>query len=301
MSTRIAAMLTEAELRTLHGQGFIQVAELVPAEHAKEIRESIKSLFERKAGNDEGAYGELTPNVVDRETPNSPQIHLPANYDSSLHDSLCFKQALAVARQILGPDLKFVSDIAILKSSRSGAATPWHQDEAFRDPHFRYVEVTIWVALQEVDDRSGCLAFIPGTHKSPVHRHRTPGGDPESLALECIEGFDKDTAVLCSLHAGGCTIHFPRTVHCSTPNVSENARIAYAITFGVTPTRSRAVVTFSWLDNRIPILRARRRKWMLRGGWAVAAWRRLRRGDLKTWNGILYWATRAIRSISRAG
>jgi hypothetical protein len=40
-----------------------------------------------------------------------------------------------------------------LPSYLNGAATPWHQDEAFRDPAYDYAEITIWMPLQAVERR----------------------------------------------------------------------------------------------------------------------------------------------------
>ena len=52
-----------------------------------------------------------------------------------------------------------------------------------------------------------------------------------------------------------------------------------------------------WLEHRIPSLRARRNKWMRRGGLAIAAWRRLCRGELRGWQGFRYWARHTIQAL----
>jgi hypothetical protein len=291
--------LTNDQLMSLRRYGFSCLPHLISREEARRMRVSIERLVSRKAGLAEGAYGDLTPSGDDADLPNSPQIRNPVNYAPELHRSECFDVALKLAKQILGPSAGFFADVAILKRPRSGAATPWHQDEAFRDPRFSYREVTIWVALQDVDERSGCLMFVPGTHNGVIERHKVAGDDPEALALECVGSFDKTKAIVCSLGAGGCTIHFPRTLHCSTPNLSDIPRIAYAMTFGLPPTPTRQSVEVPWLNNRIPRLHAQRRRWMHRGGWAITIWRRLRRGDVRGWQTFRYWASRAFYTMRR--
>jgi hypothetical protein len=47
-------------------------------------------------------------------------------------------------------DARCFFDVSILKTPKPAPATRWHQDEAFRDPNFEYKEITVWVALQQV-------------------------------------------------------------------------------------------------------------------------------------------------------
>lgn len=296
------ANISPSQLEQLHRDGYLSVPALIPLTEVPVLRKAIERLFAEKAGLREGAYGELIVSNDDHDHgPNSPQIRMVGDYAPELHRSQCFHNALALARQILGRSAGFMSDIAILKEPHFGAATPWHQDEAFHDPNFIYRQVTIWVALQDVDQRSGCLMFIAGSHQGSLHSHRVPGDSAKSLALECVEGVDESSAVPCPLSAGDCTIHFPRTLHCSTLNVSTVTRIGYAMTFGVPPQASTHPVELPWLEHRIPNLRAQRRRWMQRGGWAVIAWRRLCRGELKGWSLFRYWVARAVRTIRRGG
>jgi Phytanoyl-CoA dioxygenase (PhyH) len=294
--------LSSSQLQRLQQDGYLSVGVLAPPSEIPVLRRSIERLFEEKAGLREGAYGELiaSDDGHDHE-PNSPQIRMVADYAPELHKSECFHSALRLARQILGPHAVFMSDIAILKEPRRGAPTPWHQDEAFRDPHFTYREVTIWVALQDVDQNSGCLMFIGGSHRDSLHLHRVPGDGADSLALECVEGVNESSAVPCPLPAGGCTIHFPRTLHRSTPNSSAVKRIGYSMTFGLPPEVSPGPMELPWLRDRIPNLQSQRRRWMRHGGWAVTAWRRLRRGEIRGWQTLRYWAIRGIRTIRRGG
>jgi ectoine hydroxylase-related dioxygenase (phytanoyl-CoA dioxygenase family) len=295
--------ISNLQMTKLHDDGYLSVEALAPTTEIVALRKTIERLFAQKAGASEGAYGELIARDDDDHDsgPNSPQIRNVGDYAPELYKSQCFHNALGLAQQILGPQARFFSDVAIFKRPQHGSPTPWHQDEAFRDPHFSYREVTIWVALQDVDERSGCLMFIPGSHHGSVHTHRVPGPSSESLALECVEGVDQAAAVPCRLASGACSIHLPRTLHCSTPNLSEVARIGYAMTFSAPPKASKSPGEFPWLKDRIPAMQAQRRTWMRQGGWAIAAWRRLRRGDLQGWSAVRYWTSRAVKTVKRGG
>src|ERR1700682_6341573 len=131
----------------------------------------MERLFQERAGENEGAYGDLVAGHEHPDEGNSPQILNSVNYAPWLHKTRCFENALSLARQILGNEARFFLDVSILKKPAIGAATPWHQDEAFRDARFEYNELAIWLALQDVFVETGCMQFIPGSHKGPVLEH----------------------------------------------------------------------------------------------------------------------------------
>jgi Phytanoyl-CoA dioxygenase (PhyH) len=288
---------TDEQVRAVKQQGFLCVPRLTSADEALTIRATLERLFRQKAGWNEGAYGELSPKADDDGEPNSPQIILPVNYAPELHQTECFQNAHRIARQILGHRAVFVLDMAIMKRAGTGEATPWHQDLAYRDPKFEYREVTIWVALRDVDEHSGCLKFLPGSHRGPLLEHRRVNERGESIALECAAHFDRTAVVNGVVPLGGCTIHFPRTLHCSTPNSSGTPRIVYIMTFGTAPVVSEKPESFPWRDNSSTEMQLRRRKWMRHGGAIVTVWRRLRRGDLRGWRTLTYLGSRAIRTV----
>jgi ectoine hydroxylase-related dioxygenase (phytanoyl-CoA dioxygenase family) len=289
--------LTDEQVQAAQQQGFLCVPRITSDEEALTIRASLERLFRDRVGWNEGAYGELATSGDVDEEPNSPQILHPANYAPDLHKTECFANALRFAKQILGERAAFFFDLTILKRAESGEPTPWHQDEAFRDPNFEYREVTVWVALRDVDESSGCLVFVPESHRRQILEHQQMTGTGESIALECIGPFDKATAVKAEIPLGGCTIHFSRTLHCSTPNTSGTPRIVYIMTFGTAPVPVKTAVSFPWRDNTVTEMQVRRRKWMRHGGVFVTAWRRVRRGNLKDW--LAYLGVRAIRSFMR--
>ena len=82
----------------------------------------------------------------------------------------------------------------IFKPPRHGAATPWHQDEAYWDTNLDYHAVGAWVPLDDVDVDNGCLWFLPGSHRGEVLPHRHLGDDPTVHILEVVEPVDTSTA-----------------------------------------------------------------------------------------------------------
>jgi glycosyltransferase involved in cell wall biosynthesis/ectoine hydroxylase-related dioxygenase (phytanoyl-CoA dioxygenase family) len=291
--------LDQKQIQFFEEQGYLCVDHLTTPQEIKEIRESLAVLFETRRGEEEGAFGDLVAGADHADELSSPQILNPVNYLPKLHQTQCFKSALRMAKQLLGEDARCFFDLSILKKPKVGAATPWHQDEAFRDPNFEYKELTIWVALQEVKAETGCLQFIPKSHQAPVFDHRSANNDPTSQALECVGEFDGANAVPCPLKPGGATIHHHRTLHFAAPNVSDLPRYTYIMTFGVTPKPLAEKRTFSWLNQKAMPIQQRKRQWLRRGGVFITAWRRLRRGDLVSWQAASYGIRRSIKLLRK--
>ena len=59
-----------------------------------------------------------------------------------------------------------------------------HQDQAYHDPAMAYKGVNFWMPLDDATVESGCLQFIPGSHKLDVLPHHSINRDPRIHGLE---------------------------------------------------------------------------------------------------------------------
>jgi len=73
------------------------------------MRAIIQKLFTDRIGEQEGAYGELIAGAEQPEEANSPQILSVVNYAPRLHQTRCFQNALAFAKQFSVTTLAFFS------------------------------------------------------------------------------------------------------------------------------------------------------------------------------------------------
>jgi ectoine hydroxylase-related dioxygenase (phytanoyl-CoA dioxygenase family) len=274
-------ILTDAQVAAFKEQGFLSVDRVTSSEDVAEIRSVLEELFSQKAGHDQGAYFNFAGNEKDKAAPSLPQIISPVNFAARLKKSQFRHNATIIARQILGPEARFQIDHTLMKPPAGGAPTPWHQDEAFKDPNFDYCEISIWMPLQAVDEVNGCMEFIPGTHKRGMLPHRTPGNDPSVHALECYDGFDPADAVACPIPAGGCTIHYGRTLHGAGPNRSDAPRFAYVLIFQTPPEPAKVPKSFPWLKGRATGRMERQQDWLKKGGKFVRMWRWLRDREMR--------------------
>ena len=290
-------VLSEAQLTHLREFGFLPLQRIVSQETVAEIYGVFEILFASKVGYKEGAHFNLVGSEDDPNSPKLPTIFSPQNYAESLRKSEFFVNAKALAHQILGEDARLESDLVLMKPPVDGPATPWHQDEAFRNPKFDYNEVSIWMPLQAVNQINGCMEFIPGTNRGEVLPHRTPNNDPTVHILECYEGFDPATAVACPIPAGGCSLHCGRTVHGSGPNRSDKPRYAYVLVFNLPPTPALDPKSRNWLKDKDTAHLRRMRHWLRRGGFIVALWREIKHTPPREYGRVISRMWRRAHSL----
>jgi hypothetical protein len=268
----------ETGRKTLASQGYLVIDRITDQADVARIREICEALFDSKAGFEEGRQFDMVGADDDEAGPKLPQLEHARLYAPELRQTLFFANAQRLAQELLGPEARFGFDHVIMKPAFDGAATPWHQDEAFRDPAYDYQEISIWMPLQDVDERNGCMAFIPGTNHGEVLPHRSPNDDVRVHAVECYTGFNVNDAVACPLRAGGCTVHTGRTLHGAGANHSDAPRYAYVLVFDL-PRRPRSKKRiFPWQATKQTARMERERAWRHSiGGIFVLARRKLTR------------------------
>jgi ectoine hydroxylase-related dioxygenase (phytanoyl-CoA dioxygenase family) len=280
-------ILSDAQVTFFKEQGYLSVDRVTTDEDVAEIRGVLEELFEKKAGHSQGAYFNFAGDEKDKNAPNLPQIMAPVNFAGRLKKSQFRENAMRIAQQILGPEVFFHIDHTLMKPPVNGVPTPWHQDEAFKDPRFECREISIWMPLQAVNDVNGCMEFIPRTHLGPVLPHRTPGNDPSVHAIECYDGFNLADKVSCPIPAGGCTIHDGRTLHGAGPHRSNLPRYAYVLIFQLPATPVKTPRSFPWMENKATERMQRQQQWLNKGGRFVRLWRRVRDKSLSDYKRTL--------------
>ncbi len=250
--------LTDEQIEFYHREGYLTIPAITSAEEIERIRDIYDRLFAERAGRDVGDQFDLASPDEDDGTQLLPQIMDPAKYAPELEDTFFRANSYAIAAQLLGPDLEYFVEHAIRKPPAIGAATPWHQDEAYWDPAVEYNSLSVWMPLQEATVENGCMQFIPGTHKMDVLPHHSIGHDPRIHGLE-VDTVDVSKAVACPIPAGGATIHHCRTLHYAGPNLTDAPRRAYISVFRLPLVQRDLPRDFYWNEMK-RTARAERRK-----------------------------------------
>ena len=260
------AALSPEQIAKFREDGYLALASITTPEEVAQLRGIFDRLFAASAGWEKGAQFDLAGTDEDRR-PALPQILNPAEFAPELRATQFRVNALAIARQLLGPETEPWFEHAILKPPHYGAATPWHQDEAHRDdPGVTYEQLSVWMPLQEATEANGCMRFIARSHRGPVLAHHSPGDDPRVTALECTGGFAPEDAVACPLPPGGATIHHCRTLHGAGPNASDIPRRAYILAFRGTVRPDAEFRGYPWNAEKRTAAQARNAAWQNRGG-----------------------------------
>ena len=186
MSDSPAIVLTREQVEQFHRDGFLALERLMDPEEVAWAREIYDRLFAQRAGREFGDQFDLGGPDTEGEVAVLPQILNPAKYAPELKEGRYRKNALAIAQQLLGEQAVYQGEHAIFKPARYGAATPWHQDEAYWNPAMDYYSISIWIPLQEATIENGCLWFVPGSHHWEIVPHHTIGHDPRVHGLELV-------------------------------------------------------------------------------------------------------------------
>ena len=136
------------------------------------------------------------------------------------------------ASQILGPDLMVWSAALFIKEPQTTHIVSWHQDLTYWGLDDAQ-ETTGWVALSAATIESGCMQFVPGTHKQLQVPHEDTFDKNnllsrgQEIAVEVAEG----DGVAVELKPGQASLHHGHLFHSSGPNQARHRRVGAAIRY----------------------------------------------------------------------
>jgi hypothetical protein len=154
-----------------------------------------------------------------------------------LYDLTQTPAILDCVEDILGPDFVCWNTHLFSKAPRDPKAVPFHQDSVYW-PLSPSHTVTVWLALDDVDEENGAVRYVPGSHLSgPLeHRQRELDGT-RTLKREVAAGPGDRSTRLNTLSAGEASIHADLLLHGSAANLSDRRRAALAIRYAATDIR----------------------------------------------------------------
>jgi hypothetical protein len=233
-----AIALSRAEIERFAADGFLALERIAPAAEVERLRALYDEVLADPSGltlTYRGERADGSPGVI-------TQVFSPEWKRPELLETAYLRNARRVAAVLLGVDeaeIGYGGLMFIYKPAGEGRDTPWHQDEAYwaERSALRCHSLSVWMPLDDVSVASGCMQYVPGSHRGDVREHRKPEG-PQPLEL--AEPIDPRTAVPCEIPAGGATVHHCRTIHYGGANVSPVPRRAMTTIFHA-PAPARAV------------------------------------------------------------
>jgi len=162
----------------------------------------------------------------------------PMHYQYKVHTVMQSPYQLAtlpnlldIIEQLLGPNILLYSVAYIIKEAHSESHVSWHQDLTYWGLDSD-AQVSVWLALSDASEASGCMHMIPGSHTSGQQQHHTTQ-DKNNVLLsgQTVTNLDTTNAVVTSLAAGQASLHHGWTLHSSKPNTSDDRRIGLNIQY----------------------------------------------------------------------
>lgn len=226
------SVITPDEKAAFDRDGFVIPARGLDGESTRFLVDSIEQVFA-----DNPAWHNLVrmPHVPLREGQEEGVIGGELLFRIAIHP-----QIIAVAKELIGPNLIMWGGEIFAKPAGIGKATPWHQDcynPAVKAgpgrPHPR--SVMIWIAVDDVDVENGCLRFVPGSGKNGRIEHIVDEQRKGALLNFEVDRtvVDFDKAVNAVLPSGHFSCHDVFVVHGANANTSG---------------RRRAGLTFHYMD-----------------------------------------------------
>ncbi len=133
---------------------------------------------------------------------------------------------------VIGPNILCWATNFFTKEPKTTSYISWHQDLTYwgLDPADI---VTAWVALSPATIESGCMRFMPETHKMEIVPHNDTFAKDNLLSRgqEIEVDVDEDKAVDVVLQPGEMSLHHVKLIHGSNPNRSDDRRIGFAIRY----------------------------------------------------------------------
>jgi ectoine hydroxylase-related dioxygenase (phytanoyl-CoA dioxygenase family) len=116
----------------------------------------------------------------------------------------------------------------LISKAPGPAVVGWHTDRSYWLTCSSPEMLTIWVPLQDVDDRNGGLRVVDESHRLEIDHNtmrgfhnRTADGDPRA--------WPRSAVLPLAMRRGQVSVHHAKTIHGSGPNLGDHSRIALAI------------------------------------------------------------------------
>lgn len=212
--------LSAAQIAEYHENGYLCPVDVLSPEETAESRRAVEALerdYDGKLPRPVGEYLRISSYLA-------TDVPMQIARDPRILDKV---------ESILGPDILMWSCEYFIKEANSRQIVSWHQDLTYWGMDGSDHEVTAWVALSPATEKSGCMRFVPGSHKESLvpHEDTFAADNLLSRGQEIAVDVDEEDAIIAALEPGQMSMHHGRLFHASGPNTSDDRRIGLVIRY----------------------------------------------------------------------
>ncbi len=139
---------------------------------------------------------------------------------------------LDAVEALIGPDILLWDSAYVIKEAGNAKKVSWHQDLTYWGLSSDQL-VTAWIALSPATLESGCMQFLPGSHRGGRIAHRDTYAEDNILHRgQTVEmEIPEDQVIAAELRPGQASIHHGWLMHGSGPNSSNDRRIGLTLQY----------------------------------------------------------------------
>jgi ectoine hydroxylase-related dioxygenase (phytanoyl-CoA dioxygenase family) len=237
------SFITEEQKEEFLELGFIKIDNVISEKELDWMRERYDHMFD-----DESGKGQKQLGGVDEEGRRLLPQRMGVSKLYPEFEELDYRKSITeIAKCIHGENSLYRNDHAILKPAGYGLVTPWHQDQSYHDPKFRFKTINFWLPLQNATIEGGCMWYVPYTHGGAVVPHTfLHEGDDQSAMVAENQAYWHGNGVPVPCDAGSVVLHHSYSMHYAGPNVSEQPRRAYISIFEADKYPLKKSLVFPW-------------------------------------------------------
>lgn len=211
------SLLTADQVETFNRDGFLSPLPGLAAAEAEDLRDYMDWLIDEVVGSDDRRNGYSINNYH--------------RVCARLHRLLNDERLVGYATDILGPQAVCWSTHAFAKLPNDGMEVPLHQDANYW-PFTPTKSVTLWLAVDDVDDDNSAMHFVPGSHQAgPLDHDELPLDGSVVLNRRVVAHDRFDTTFVNELRAGQVSLHTDLLLHGSRANSSSRRRCGIALRY----------------------------------------------------------------------
>ncbi len=210
-------MLTQAQIDQYNEDGYLLLGKVISDEVLEALREEEYRFRTNPIWPDS--------DVTEGKTLFRSQLQA---YSSAIQEAGLRGAHVPAMRQLIGEDVIFWFSQFVTKlpdGNTQKSEFPWHQDNGYSMGVTPATNITVWIALDDVDEQNGCVYVVPGSHKQGLLDH-SQSADSWHLKID-VEG----DGVPAILKAGEAVAFTGLTLHRSKLNLTDQARRGFFVEY----------------------------------------------------------------------
>jgi Protein involved in biosynthesis of mitomycin antibiotics/polyketide fumonisin len=233
--------LTNEQIQYYRENGFVQIDDMLKPDELEELRQYLDETMRQEGGRSvqTSQKGNAYYKVLNQRV-NTWRDH------GGIARFVLSRRFAQAAKDLTGSSgIRLFHDHALLKMPHDSRPTPWHQDWPYW-PMNETGALSIWIALDDVDENNGCMMFVPKSQKIKNLKSVDLVEPHDIFSDGGAARVDRNTAVIARMKAGSCTFHDGLTFHYAHANRTDRPRRALAIIYmpdGTTFSGARHICT----------------------------------------------------------